>query len=89
MRAGQTEGSVDLARLAGIKHAAVICEIMRDDGEMARMPDLEIFAEKHGLHIATIKDIIKYRMDRGQVAGAPGRRSQHADQVRRLPYLRL
>lgn len=46
MRAGQTEGSVDLARLAGIKHAAVICEIMRDDGEMARMPDLEIFAEK-------------------------------------------
>ena len=58
MRAGQTEGSVDLARLAGIKHAAVICEIMRDDGEMARMPDLEIFAEKHGLHIATIKDHI-------------------------------
>ncbi|HJB67157.1 MAG TPA: bifunctional 3,4-dihydroxy-2-butanone-4-phosphate synthase/GTP cyclohydrolase II [Candidatus Mailhella merdavium] len=68
MRAGQTEGSVDLAKLAGIKPAAVICEIMRDDGEMARMPDLEIFAEKHGLHIATIKDIIKYRMDRGQVA---------------------
>lgn len=68
MRAGQTEGSVDLAKLAGIKPAAVICEIMRDDGEMARMPDLEVFAEQHGLHIATIKDIIRYRMDRGQVA---------------------
>lgn len=68
MRAGQTEGSVDLAKLAGLKHAAVICEIMRDDGEMARMPDLEIFAEQHGLHIATNKDIIRYRMDRGQVA---------------------
>jgi 3,4-dihydroxy 2-butanone 4-phosphate synthase/GTP cyclohydrolase II len=68
MRAGQTEGSVDLARLAGLKPAAVICEVMRDDGTMARMPDLEIFAEEHGLHIAAIKDIIRYRMDRGQVA---------------------
>jgi 3,4-dihydroxy 2-butanone 4-phosphate synthase/GTP cyclohydrolase II len=68
MRAGQTEGSVDLARLAGLRPAAVICEIMRDDGTMARMPDLEAFAEEHGLHIAAIKDIIRYRMDRGQVA---------------------
>lgn len=61
-RTGQTEGSVDLARLAGLKPAAVICEVMKDDGTMARMPDLEVFAEKHGLKIATVADIIAYRM---------------------------
>jgi 3,4-dihydroxy 2-butanone 4-phosphate synthase / GTP cyclohydrolase II len=61
-RTGQTEGSVDLARLAGLKPAAVICEIMKDDGCMARLPDLEIFAEAHGLKIATVADIISYRM---------------------------
>jgi 3,4-dihydroxy 2-butanone 4-phosphate synthase/GTP cyclohydrolase II len=61
-RTGQTEGSVDLARLAGLKPAAVICEIMKDDGTMARMPDLEVFAGKHGLKIATVADIIAYRM---------------------------
>src|SRR5690606_3898134 len=49
VRAGQTEGSVDLARLAGLKPAAVICEIMREDGEMARRPELEVFCAKHGL----------------------------------------
>ncbi len=62
VRAGQTEGSVDLARLAGLKPAAVICEIMNDDGTMARMPDLEKFAQKHGLKIVTIADLIAYRM---------------------------
>ncbi len=61
-RAGQTEGSVDLARLAGWKPAGVICEVMNDDGSMARMPDLEPFAAKHGLKIATVRDIIAYRM---------------------------
>jgi 3,4-dihydroxy 2-butanone 4-phosphate synthase/GTP cyclohydrolase II len=61
-RTGQTEGSVDLARLAGMKAAGVICEVMKDDGTMARMPDLEIFAEEHGLKIATVADIIAYRM---------------------------
>jgi 3,4-dihydroxy 2-butanone 4-phosphate synthase/GTP cyclohydrolase II len=61
VRAGQTEGSVDLARLAGLKPAAVICEIMRDDGTMARMPDLEEFAAASGLNIATIEDLIAYR----------------------------
>ncbi|MFI3271699.1 MAG: bifunctional 3,4-dihydroxy-2-butanone-4-phosphate synthase/GTP cyclohydrolase II [Pseudomonadota bacterium] len=65
VRAGQTEGSVDLAKLAGLKGGAVICEIMKDDGEMARMPDLMIFAEKHGLKIATIRDLIRYRMQSG------------------------
>jgi 3,4-dihydroxy 2-butanone 4-phosphate synthase/GTP cyclohydrolase II len=62
VRSGQTEGSVDLARLAGLKAAAVICEIMNEDGTMARMPDLAIFARKHNLKIITIADIIKYRM---------------------------
>ncbi len=62
VRAGQTEGSVDLARLAGLKPAGVICEIMKDDGTMARMPDLEKFAEKHGLKIVTIADLIEYRL---------------------------
>ncbi len=61
-RTGQTEGSVDLARLAGLKPAAVICEIMKDDGTMARLPDLEKFADEHGLKIATVADIIAYRM---------------------------
>ncbi len=61
-RTGQTEGSVDLARLAGLKPAGVICEIMKDDGTMARMPDLEVFAEKHDIKIATVADVIAYRM---------------------------
>ena len=62
VRTGQTEGSVDLARLAGMKPAGVICEIMKDDGTMARMPDLEIFAGQFGMKIVTIKDLIDYRM---------------------------
>ncbi len=66
VRAGQTEGSVDLSRLAGLKPAAVICEIMRDDGEMARMPDLRKFAEEHDLRISTVKDLIRYRVQQGQ-----------------------
>ena len=61
-RTGQTEGSVDLARLAGLRPAAVICEIMKDDGTMARMPDLEKLADEYGLKIATVADIIAYRM---------------------------
>jgi 3,4-dihydroxy 2-butanone 4-phosphate synthase / GTP cyclohydrolase II len=62
VRTGQTEGSVDLCRLAGLTPAGVICEIMKDDGTMARMPDLEIFALEHNLKIATIADLIDYRM---------------------------
>jgi 3,4-dihydroxy 2-butanone 4-phosphate synthase/GTP cyclohydrolase II len=64
VRTGQTEGSVDLSRLAGLKPAGVICEIMNEDGTMARMPDLEIFAQKHGLRIVTIADLIKYRLSK-------------------------
>jgi 3,4-dihydroxy 2-butanone 4-phosphate synthase/GTP cyclohydrolase II len=62
VRIGQTEGSVDLARLAGLKPAGVICEIMDDDGTMARMPSLEKFAEKHGIGICTVADLVKYRL---------------------------
>lgn len=62
VRTGQTEGSVDLARLAGMRTAGVICEIMKDDGTMARMPDLELFAQKHNVKIATIADLVAYRL---------------------------
>jgi 3,4-dihydroxy 2-butanone 4-phosphate synthase / GTP cyclohydrolase II len=61
MRAGHTEAGCDLSRLAGLTPAAVICEIMKDDGEMARLPDLVIFAKEHGLKIGTIADLIHYR----------------------------
>src|SRR5688500_11182682 len=66
VRAGQTEGSVDLARLAGLKPAAVICEVLRDDGEMARRPELEAFCAKHNLQMCTIADLISYRLKREQ-----------------------
>jgi 3,4-dihydroxy 2-butanone 4-phosphate synthase/GTP cyclohydrolase II len=62
VRTGQTEGSVDLARLAGLKPAGVICEILRDDGTMARLPDLIEFAERHHLMILSVADIIAYRL---------------------------
>jgi 3,4-dihydroxy 2-butanone 4-phosphate synthase/GTP cyclohydrolase II len=61
-RAGQTEASVDLARIAGLMPAAVICEIMKDDGTMARVPDLLQFSERHGVPIVQVADIIRYRM---------------------------
>jgi 3,4-dihydroxy 2-butanone 4-phosphate synthase/GTP cyclohydrolase II len=61
MRAGHTEAGCDLSQMAGLTPAAVICEIMKDDGTMARLPDLEIFAKEHGLKIGTIADLIEYR----------------------------
>jgi 3,4-dihydroxy 2-butanone 4-phosphate synthase/GTP cyclohydrolase II len=64
VRTGQTEGSVDLARLAGLKPAAVICEILNEDGTMARMTDLEAFATEHALPIVSIADLIEYRLQR-------------------------
>jgi 3,4-dihydroxy 2-butanone 4-phosphate synthase/GTP cyclohydrolase II len=60
-RQGQTEGSVDIMRLAGLAPAAVLCEIMKEDGTMARMPDLEIFARRHDMKIGTIADLVDYR----------------------------
>jgi 3,4-dihydroxy 2-butanone 4-phosphate synthase/GTP cyclohydrolase II len=62
VRVGQTEGSVDLAKLAGLKPAGVICEIMDEDGTMARMPVLEKFSEEHGIGICTIADLVEYRI---------------------------
>lgn len=62
VRAGQTEGSVDLARLAGLRPSGVICEVMDEDGTMARMPSLEKFSQEHGIGICTIADLIEYRM---------------------------
>ena len=62
VRTGQTEGSVDLARLAGLKPAGVICEVMNEDGSMSRMPDLEKFAARHDLKIITVADLIAYRL---------------------------
>jgi 3,4-dihydroxy 2-butanone 4-phosphate synthase/GTP cyclohydrolase II len=64
VRAGHTEGSVDLARLAGLKQAAVICEIVNADGTMARLPDLRAFCAAHGLKMCTIEQLIKYRRQR-------------------------
>jgi 3,4-dihydroxy 2-butanone 4-phosphate synthase/GTP cyclohydrolase II len=64
IRPGQTEGSVDLSRLAGMKAAGVICEIMNEDGTMARMPELEVFAAKHDMPILTVEDLIEYRRRR-------------------------
>ena len=80
VRAGQTEGSVDLARLAGLKPAAVICEIMREDGEMARRPELEHFCQKHGLKMCTIADLISYRLKREQFV-KPDRNHHPADRT--------
>jgi len=62
VRIGQTEASVDMSRIAGLDPSAVICEIMNDDGTMARMPDLEIFAAKHGLKIVSVADLVRYRI---------------------------
>jgi 3,4-dihydroxy 2-butanone 4-phosphate synthase/GTP cyclohydrolase II len=64
VRVGQTEASVDMARIAGLRPAAVICEIMNDDGTMARMPELEIFAEKHDLRIVSVADLVRYRVEK-------------------------
>jgi 3,4-dihydroxy 2-butanone 4-phosphate synthase/GTP cyclohydrolase II len=72
VRTGQTEGSVDLARLAGLKPAGVICEIMREDGEMARRPELEEFAAKHGLLLLSVADMIAYRLQREAIVRRQG-----------------
>ncbi len=76
-RAGHTEAAVDLARLAGLAPAGVICEIMNDDGTMARLPDLDVFRRKHGLKMCTVADLIAYRrsheclIERGEAARLP------------------
>lgn len=62
VRGGHTEASVDLAQLAGLAPAGVLCEILNEDGSMARLPELIIFAKKHGLKLGTIADLVKYRL---------------------------
>ncbi|MFT3774875.1 MAG: 3,4-dihydroxy-2-butanone-4-phosphate synthase [Minicystis sp.] len=79
VRTGQTEGSVDLARLAGMRAAGVICEIMNDDGTMARMPDLEKFAQKHDLLIVTVADLIQYRLQTERLVRKVGERPLRLD----------
>ncbi len=79
VRTGQTEGSVDLARLAGRGSSGVICEIMNDDGTMARMPDLEKFAKKHGLLILTIADLIQYRLQTERLVRRVAERTMRLD----------
>ncbi len=64
VRVGQTEASVDIARIAGLEPAAVICEILNDDGTMARLPELEVFAEKHGMKIISVADLVRYRIEK-------------------------
>jgi 3,4-dihydroxy 2-butanone 4-phosphate synthase/GTP cyclohydrolase II len=72
VRTGQTEGSVDLARLAGCSPAGVICEVMNEDGTMARVPDLRRFATEHGLKIASIRDLVEFRMHRERLVKRVG-----------------
>ena len=81
VRAGHTEAGCDLARLAGLTPAAVICEILKDDGEMARLPDLVDFAAQHGLKIGTITDLIQYRSRTESLVHAR-RRARHRDRAR-------
>jgi 3,4-dihydroxy 2-butanone 4-phosphate synthase/GTP cyclohydrolase II len=84
-RAGHTEAGCDFARLAGLEPAAVIVEIMNDDGTMARRPDLEIFARTHGLKIGTIADLIRHRLPRGSSVDRAAKAGGH--RVRRISLL--
>jgi len=77
MRAGHTEAGCDLAAMAGLMPAAVICEIMKDDGTMARLPDLQLFAAEHGLKIGTIADLIEHRSRNESLVEKVGTRTLH------------
>ena len=77
MRAGHTEAGCDLAALAGCSPSAVICEIMKDDGTMARLPDLQVFAAEHGIKIGTIADLIEYRSRTESLVEKVGQRTLH------------
>ncbi|MHC4937404.1 MAG: bifunctional 3,4-dihydroxy-2-butanone-4-phosphate synthase/GTP cyclohydrolase II [Planctomycetota bacterium] len=100
VRTGQTEGSVDLARMAGLHPSGVICEIMNEDGSMSRMPELEKFAEKHGIKICSIAQIIEYRrmherlVEKGESVPLPTRHGDfmlhlYRSKVDRLPHFAL
>ena len=89
VRAGHTEAAVDIARLAGLNPAGVICEIMNDDGTMARLPDLVQFAQLHGLKIGTIADLIAYRRKYDHFVKRTHRGAVREPQWRRLEDDRL
>ncbi len=100
VRTGQTEGSVDLSRLAGMHPSGVICEIMNEDGTMARMPELEVFAKQHDLNICSVAQIIQYRrrherlIDKGESVPLPTRHGDftlhlYKSRVDRLPHFAL
>ena len=80
MRAGHTEAGCDLAGMAGLTPASVICEIMKDDGSMARLPDLEVFAQQHGLKIGTIADLISFRSHNESLVQRVGTRTMATPQ---------
>jgi len=82
MRAGHTEAGCDMAAMAGLSPSAVICEIMNDDGTMARLPDLEVFAREHGLKIGTIADLIQHRSHNESLIERIGSRALHTAQGR-------
>ncbi len=84
-RVGQTEASVDLARLAGLYPAGVICEVLNADGTMARRPELERFAREHGLTFITVAQLVAHRLAE-RAAGAPRRRGAPPHAVRRVSY---
>jgi len=85
VRAGQTEASVDLARLAGLSPAGVICEVMNEDGSMARVPQLEEFCERHGVKLVSVAEMIRYRMKTERFGPPRGRRVDR-NRIRRIPY---
>ena len=82
-RAGQTEAAVDLARLAGLNPAGVVCEVMKEDGTMARVPDLVEFCERHGIKLITVADLIEYRRRNEKLVERTTLGSS-ADRVRRV-----
>ncbi|MBM9518870.1 bifunctional 3,4-dihydroxy-2-butanone-4-phosphate synthase/GTP cyclohydrolase II [Desulforhopalus vacuolatus] len=89
VRTGQTEGSVDLCRLAGMRPASVICEIMKEDGDMARMPDLEEFSKEHDIKIVTVADLIEYRMHKERLVQRAAEAripTNHAGEFRAIAY---
>ena len=88
VRAGQTEASVDLARMAGLVSAGVICEIMNEDGTMARVPDLMEFCEEHGLKMLTVAELIRYRLQNERYIHRVAE-AQLPTALRRVPHDRV
>ncbi len=88
IRAGHTEAAVDLCKLAGLKPAGVLCELMNDDGTMSRRAEIEVFAKQHNLKIGTIADLIRYRLRNERSVERVGRAGR-ADGLRRVPHVHV